>query len=340
MGRFWHQFLADKPFYMLMLGYMAAALLIALSLGDLKWFVALMYLEHWIAVLQLSLAAVLIFHGIAALSAPSPIAAFTFGLFRFWHTIGPGLVLFSCVAVFHGAFLSIKVMMPEIVPFNSDPILADLDEAIHFGPAWQYLRFLDAYTLLIRFFYTPVWLLVMTGGTLLICVSRPSRLRTQYLWTFFLCWILLGNVLAIAFMSVGPLYYYSLLGDLRFSGLTSHLYSLASPDDPTSQIPQALWTAYVSKTPAIGSGISAFPSLHLSMATLFVLAGFQVRRWLGWIMSVYLFVIMLGSVHLGWHYAIDGYVAIVATVVCWLIIGHRSALEKAPSKPFPPVPEL
>lgn len=33
-------------------------------------------------------------------------------------------------------------------------------------------------------------------------------------------------------------------------------------------------------------------------------------------------VIMIGSVHLGWHYALDGYVGALGTVVVWWLVGQ------------------
>lgn len=109
-----------------------------------------------------------------ALRSDSPFGAFRSELLGFWRSRRAGFALFLFLAMFQGAFTSIKVMMPEFVPFTFDPALADLDELIHFGPAWEHLRFLDGYTALVRFLYTPVWILIYTGATLLMCLSRPS----------------------------------------------------------------------------------------------------------------------------------------------------------------------
>ena len=37
--------------------------------------------------------------------------------------------------------------------------------------------------------------------------------------------------------------------------------------------------------------------------------------------AAYAGVILLGSVHLGWHYAVDGYAAIGIALACWWIAG-------------------
>ena len=52
-----------------------------------------------------------------------------------------------------------------------------------------------------------------------------------------------------------------------------------------------------------------------------VLLGFRINRVLGCFFTVYLLVIMVGSVHIGWHYAVDGYVAIATTLILWKIVG-------------------
>lgn len=317
---------ADKHFYFIIIGYLAFSLILSLRLENIKWFVPFMYLGSWMG---FSAAVITIYLIGVALVSESPVATFKTNINQFFRDRGSGLILFIYMAIFQGTFTTVKVMMPEFVPFTFDLVLADLDERIHQGPAWEHLRFLNGYTGVVRFLYTPVWIAILTAATLLACFSRPGTLRTQFLWTFILCWIVLGNVFASMFMSVGPIYYEALLGDERFAGLTSHLESVTSSDDPISQIPRTLWTAHVTKTSGMGTGISAFPSLHLSMATLFVLGGFRLGRWLGWAMAIYLCVIMAGSVHLGWHYAIDGYFSIVVTTGLWGAVGLCLSSEKA-----------
>jgi len=329
-----HQIKADYPFYILIFIYMLSAVLVASYVDDLKWFVPFVYVPEWLNAMITIGSVLTIVGALAALKHPRPFHAFRGQLSLFMQERLAGFVLFTAIALFYGTFTSMKMMMPEIAPFTADPLLSKFSTYLHFGrPAWEYLRFLNPYTQTIRFFYEYPWFLIMTGGTLCMCVARPGHLRSQYLWTFFLCWIMLGNIVALSFMSVGPVFYEALLQDNRYAELTSHLASLVTPENLSSQVPQMLWTAHVTKTPGFGHGISAFPSLHVSMATLFMLTAFKLRLWLGWCMTAYLFLIFTGSVHLGWHYAIDGYVSFLATSAMWLTVG--AALRTAP-KAFTP----
>jgi hypothetical protein len=51
------------------------------------------------------------------------------------------------------------------------------------------------------------------------------------------------------------------------------------------------------------------------------LAGWERNRWLGAAAWIYVLLILLRSVHLNWHYAVDDYVAILATWLIWRLSG-------------------
>ena len=55
------------------------------------------------------------------------------------------------------------------------------------------------------------------------------------------------------------------------------------------------------------------------MATTFACLGFTAGRVIGWILVLNTVVTLVGSVHLGWHYAIDGIAGIVLALVFWWI---------------------
>ena len=46
-------------------------------------------------------------------------------------------------------------------------------------------------------------------------------------------------------------------------------------------------------------------------------------------------VLFIGSVHLGWHYAVDGYVAIVGTAAIWWAVGRAQGWRRPSRQPAP-----
>jgi hypothetical protein len=88
---------------------------------------------------------------------------------------------------------------------------------------------------------------------------------------------------------------------------------------------KALWSLYLSDTPGIAKGISAMPSLHVAIAALNAIVLYKFSKAAGVFGLLYLAVILVGSVHLGWHYAIDGYLSILAVAVIWWATGWALA---------------
>ena len=62
-------------------------------------------------------------------------------------------------------------------------------------------------------------------------------------------------------------------------------------------------------------------SLGLPLHRVFALLGWRTSRWLGWVLTGFAGVVLVGSVHLGWHYAVDGYVSIAGTLAIWVGVG-------------------
>jgi len=61
--------------------------------------------------------------------------------------------------------------------------------------------------------------------------------------------------------------------------------------------------------------------MHIAAALLFALAGWQLNRKLGIALFIFVSLILLGSVHLAWHYAIDGYAGIAIALIAWWVSG-------------------
>lgn len=314
----------DAPIHGFIAAYALVALLLAVRAGVTHKFAPLMYLAG-IAGPSMFLA-IGIGAGIWSLGSPSPFAALREairGLAK--PSVLSGLLLFASVTLFVGVFTSVKTMLPDLVPFYADPLLADIDRQLHGGRApWRYTVAVvpPGLTPAIEALYFGGWNLLLPGCMLAVAVVPALRnVRAQYVWTFLIAWALLGNVLAGAVMSAGPVYYHLVTGDGRFAELVAYLsqHSLAQV-----AWQGVLWRSHVDGT-AIGSGISAFPSIHLANATMFVLlAGRIGRRWL-WAAIAYCAFILFGSVYLGWHYAIDGYFSIAATALIWKAVGWALA---------------
>lgn len=249
---------------------------------------------------------------------------------RFWS----GVLLFMSSGVFTGTFTSAKSLMSDVLPFHSDAWLAKLDAALFMGvDPWRVLQPVLGHPLVTRLIqnvYLCGWTALLIA--MLAAVTfwpRLKDIRTRFYVIYFVAWIILGNIVAAAFLSGGPVYFAALTGDhARFGPLVQYLSFSDGQLNSSVTLQHKLWTMYLGHHMEMGSGISAFPSLHVAMTTLFALTAFHIDRRLGWLMSALALVIFVGSVHLAWHYAVDGIFSAAFVLAVWF---GMAALRRRPA---------
>lgn len=234
-------------------------------------------------------------------------------------TLGPIVLL----PLLMGAFGTLKQVMPMVTGFEWDNTFALIGREMFFGiPPWRITHaiFGPRATQGLDFLYAawvPLLFVMILGFSTL---ARPE-LRARFVLAFAGCWLLLGVVGAFVFASAGPCFA-PLIGapdGAEFAPLVARLHAMDKAGYPlvTLAVQNELWQSYISHSYGFGMGISAMPSMHNSMAFLYVLAAGGARapvKVAAWLFAV---TILIASVHLGWHYLADGLFAWAATAAIW-----------------------
>jgi len=231
-----------------------------------------------------------------------------------------GISAFAAIALFAACFAFVKDTIPLMVPFSWDPAFARLDRALHGGQ--------DAWHLFMPVFGTPgltalldnaysLWFFLLYYFVFLAAFdTRNAERRMTFLAAFVLVWALGGNLLATIFSSVGPVYYAAFGYGADYAPLMDRLHDFAlSQPLHALALQDTLLQGYFHDGPL--KGISAMPSMHVATAWLMAFQGFRYNRLSGWAFVGFALVIQIGSVHLGWHYAIDGYFGLLLALGCW-----------------------
>lgn len=222
----------------------------------------------------------------------------------------------------------IKRAIPHAVPFQWDVTFMEWDRFLHGGvlPHEWLAPILnhDWITFLISVNYNA-WFLVMFA-----CwfwqgfAARDTALRQRFLLGFTLTWFLGTCVLGTIFSSVGPCFYGRLV-----PGPDPYAQAMAWLEQVNTRYPiwslavmNELWKNYETGHGVV-NGISAMPSMHVGTSVLFALLGFAFgHRVVGWLLAAFALLIFIGSVHLAWHYAIDGYAGALVAVLGWWVAGR------------------
>jgi len=151
-----------------------------------------------------------------------------------------------------------------------------------------------------------------------------SLLRRRCLVATVLLWLVAGILMKLVFWSAGPAYYGRTVGGYDpYARLMAYLATVDRAHQLTSAMFQrGMWLSYVDRWDLSAIGIAAMPSLHVASVTLITCGAFAVRRWLGVSLTLFSLIIFVGSVSLGWHYAVDGYVGAAMALTCWWCAGR------------------
>jgi hypothetical protein len=238
-----------------------------------------------------------------------------------------GLPMLISVPLLAGSFSVVKAAIPLMNPFSWDLRLEQWDRWLHGGIApWELLQPLLGHPLasqMINLGYNAWFFLLWFSWFWQFFTLRNPQLRMRFLLSVQMAWILVGNVLAMVFSSAGPCYFGRMVeGPDPYAPLMTYLHQASESHRLWALgTQQTLWDGYSLGQLNLGAGISAMPSMHVAIATLLALLGWQTSRRLGILLTVFVGLIMVGSVHLGWHYALDGYVSVLCALLIWWASG-------------------
>lgn len=211
----------------------------------------------------------------------------------------------SFVTLQIGALNWTKSMMPLVTSFWADNMLADFDKALFGVDPWAVFHLINVP--MIDEIYST-WAIVKFSALFTLLLLPQSARKAKALTAYFAV-MFLGMVGQYCLPSAGPIFWNNLgLGDR---------YTAIPIPDMTRMARDYLWQYHQLGRGQVGTGISAFPSMHVAIATWLALMSNSFDKRLGMLGWFYWTCIMFGSVYLGWHYIADGIGGSMIAVAAW-----------------------
>ncbi len=246
------------------------------------------------------------------------------------------------LAIFAIVFYFIqKSLIAYVHPFAWDDVFIALDRKLHFGtlPNEFVVPIVEKFQLGglldIAYFF---WFAVMYAGLAYnLFWDNDRKRRLRFMWVFMFSWILLGSLMGVIFSAAGPVFYHDFFPNTAdpYKDFVAYIDAHGPTEFPIAYHSRFLLLGWTTNGKMVNpNAVAAFPSLHLAIAWLMVLYGWNIRRGLGIAAVVFAVLIYFSTILFGYHYAIDGYVSVILVSLLWWLMGKYLNRFYPPSTPL------
>ena len=220
-----------------------------------------------------------------------------------------------------------KHCIPLIKPFSWDPILLKADLILLNKHSFWLLidKYLPINNLnkIFDMIYIS-WFILFLVIVFWQQVTADRQLRKQFFTAWLATWFFLGNITAVLFSSAGPCFYDefykstpAIIQPVQFKLNALNTSELKTDIAKSELIENSRKTTF-----RIGYGISAFPSLHVAVSVIYALLFIKKFKNVKCIAWLYVFLIMISCVYLGFHYMVDCIAGFFGGIITWYIAGN------------------